>query len=336
MTTRFASLPLNEDALQDYHIQARRQWRPALLGPHITRRMGESQEFREHTYYQLGDDVRHIDWRASARMHGRLGLSDSQNWLVRRYAAEEHYRFVISLDLRCTMDYPVAAKRRRSRNATVDDLSKHQVARWIATTLSWLALYSGDQATLHPLFGPSGTSISLRGSPSVAVIESILDGFNANPHDEAALNLDDLEELLRPAAVWIILTDLYFREDVGLRLAERLRSAVTGRRWLILVDLDSWLFESTVLETGPRLIGGPIPGSKRVFVTQDQLQDVERRIEAHRRVFTTAAGGGVDVTEWKWWTASELTGTDALALFFKRTFHSDRKLRRLFERDPWS
>ena len=335
MLSRFSPLPVTGDVLRDYRIAARRTWRPAQLGAHITRRMGESQEFREHAFYQLGDDLRHVDWRASARMEGRLGLSGSQNWLIRRFSAEEHYNFVISLDTRDTMHFPIIANERLRRDMPTLEISKIQVARWIATALAWLALDGSDRVAVHPLFGQSGASIDIRGSLASVGIEAHLDTFTYEPASETNLNLRDLEDLLKPAAVWLILTDMYFSTELALRLADRMRAAVNGRRWLILVDLDSWPFEATLLGTGPRRIIGSTRDEKRLFITEQILGETRSRIEAHQRKFLSTAGEGIKISRWPWPVSQKLTTAEDLKAFFTTSFHNDRTLRLLFENDPW-
>ena len=60
--------PLSASFLQRYRLRARKRTRAAQVGAHLVRRKGASLEFRDHALYAPGDDIRHVDWRTSARL----------------------------------------------------------------------------------------------------------------------------------------------------------------------------------------------------------------------------------------------------------------------------
>ena len=88
-------------------------------------RAGHSQEFIDHRNYARGDDLRAIDWRASAR---------SQYTQVRRYHDEAANSWLICLD--------------RSASMGVWGKEKWNLAVQMAAAWSYLALHSGNSAGL--------------------------------------------------------------------------------------------------------------------------------------------------------------------------------------------
>lgn len=83
-------------------LRLAQSWRLALLetpprghaGARLGRGTGASLEFQDRRTYALGDDVRHLDWRAYAR---------TDQWLVRQYREEILPRVEIVLDVSRSM-----------------------------------------------------------------------------------------------------------------------------------------------------------------------------------------------------------------------------------------
>ena len=86
--------------LQRYRLEARQALAPNLTGGQLMRRKGQSMEFREHVVYQIGDDIRFVDWRASARR------GQEHDLVARSFVAEEQLKLLISVDTRPTMALP--------------------------------------------------------------------------------------------------------------------------------------------------------------------------------------------------------------------------------------
>ncbi len=126
------ALPIPSSQLDRYRLRLRQRDRGTVAGAHLIRQRGQSLEFREFRPYLPGDDIRHVDWRASARHHRREEL------VVRTFEHEVQTRVVISIDTRATMRLPEVA-------------SKLQIARWFAEAMSYIAGRSGDSVALHAL-----------------------------------------------------------------------------------------------------------------------------------------------------------------------------------------
>ena len=85
---------------------------------------GKSLNFEELREYNLGDSVKDIDWRASAR---------SMNLLVKEHIADKKHNVMFVLDSKYAMN----------ANATIDDLKRDILIETIGT-ISYLAYKNGD------------------------------------------------------------------------------------------------------------------------------------------------------------------------------------------------
>ncbi len=317
------ALPISRSLLERYRILSRRWRRPGMTGGHLMRRKGQSLEFREMTPYTLGDDIRRVDWRASARYGGESDL------LARDFMAEEGMTIAISIDTRATMKLPEA-------------MPKSRVAAWLAEGIATITVGSDDRVILHRLFGRSAGSLEkIKGSGGYTRILSCLKRFEereAPGKGEAPrwrLNLDVLRPELPPASVWIIITDLYFHWDERIAgLVRAVAEAREGLRWVILVELDSWPHEKIILGQGGRRIEGPgLEMENPLFHIDDEsVRRVEAAMAAQKRRFGEHIHkAGPDSVTWSW----PGTPTPDPAAFFKDKFLNTRVFQRLFMRDAW-
>lgn len=309
------ALPLSKASLERYRIASRHQKRPGLVGGHQMRRKGQSLEFRDYRPYLPGDDVRHVDWRASARHGGAADL------LLRTFVAEEHLTLVISVDIRDTMHMPVV-------------MPKALIAAWLAEAASWITLRSGDRIILHRLFGTASGSVKeLHGSGSLSGIRKTLNRFFSYKRTREKANIGILQKYLQPAAIWLIISDFYFdMEDDGGTLTRRIAEAQDGMRWIILVDTDSWPYERHYLGEGPRKVEGPglMMPDQSLEIDGIVYSRVEERMKQHKEYLRSRVSrGAFDYISWKW-PARERP--DART-YFENRFANDRVLQRLFMRE---
>ncbi len=101
-----------------------------LLGLHQSKRIGVGLEFSEYRPYQLGDDVRTIDWKLAAR---------SDKFFVRNAEVETSVAVRILLDASASMQHEE------------DGFTKFDYARWLAASLSYLANQQGDAVGLYAI-----------------------------------------------------------------------------------------------------------------------------------------------------------------------------------------
>ena len=300
------ALSVSSSQLDRYRLRIRQRDRGTVAGGHLIRQRGQSLEFREFRPYLPGDDVRHVDWRASARHHRRDEL------VVRTFEHEVQTRLVISIDTRATMRLPEVA-------------SKLQIALWFAEAMAYIAGRSGDSVALHTLEG--GQVVELGSSADRSRIRRALQRVAAST--KTGRSWTSLERALPPGSVWLVLTDLYFAGEAEvMSLAARVRNAQQGSRWVVVVDFDSWPCETHGVGHGLRRLEGPGVSSPelRVRFTPDLLDDVKGRIDERKRQFDrAAAAGGYDRLRWTWPAQADPTPT----AIFREHFFGEEIVRRL-------
>lgn len=159
------------------------------------RRAGNGLQHLDHRPYQMGDPLRHIDWRASARW----GVP-----LLRRFEAESSGDWCLLLDASASM--AVGAK--------------WQLALQAACALAYAVLQLGHRVALarvgehlQPLL-PLG-----RGAPHYARLARCLRDLRAP--DAPALHWAAAQPWLAPAANTVLLSD-FLAEDAGLAALQAL------------------------------------------------------------------------------------------------------------------
>jgi Protein of unknown function DUF58 len=314
------ALPVSSSQLDRYRLRLRQRDRGTVAGGHLIRQRGQSLEFREFRPYLPGDDIRHVDWRASARHHRRDEL------VVRTFEHEVQTRVVVSIDTRATMRLPEVA-------------SKLQIALWFAEAMAYIAGRSGDSVALHTLEG--GQVIELGSSADRWRIRRALQRVatskgkpgGSGPAGRAlgapVSSWTALERALPPGSVWLVLTDLYFAGEAEvMSLAARVRNAQQGSRWVVVVDFDSWPCETHRVGHGLRRLEGPGVSAPelRVRLTSDLLDDVKGRIDERKRRFDrAAAAGGYDRLRWTWPAEADPAPT----AIFREHFFGQEIVRRL-------
>lgn len=303
-------LPFALSELDAYRIEARRSRRPNMIGAHLQRRKGQSLEFEEFLPYIVGNDIRHIDWRASLRYRGRNDL------LVRHFRTEEQMKLVVSLDDRPTMQLPT-------------QLSKVQLAAWLAEAIGWVGLRSEYQVAFHRLFG--GETAEFRHKREIGNLQPRLHELMA-AQAQQTLDLASLQRLLPPTAVWVIITDLYF-DDFN-ELVDRINTAQDGYRMVILVEIDAWPFERHLLGSGVRQIEGPgltIPDAR--FDLRQIVATVDERINAQRDRWLQQVHGPA-FTHLRW-SYPERMGDQGEATLLRDVLERDA-IKQLFMRGSWA
>ena len=201
-------------------IHVRRRSLALLEGGYASIHRGRSMDFEDLREYAPGDDVRDIDWKASAR-HGSM--------LIRRYVAERHFGLVV-----------VAPGGREMAAATTSGERKRDVAALAAGVIGWLAVRHGDEVSL--VGGAPGSIHATRARSSEGHLERLLQEVVARSSEDGAKG--NLPGLLRHVArhvggrrILLVLADDGVRardvDDVLRTL--RLRHEVL---WLTVEDVD--------------------------------------------------------------------------------------------------
>jgi uncharacterized protein (DUF58 family) len=304
----YSPFPLSFKKLNDYRITARRFVRSIQSGGHVNRRRGQSMEFLELKKYEPGDDYKHIDWRASARFGGPY------NKIVRTYGFEEQFHLFVSIDNRTTMHLP-------------DTMPKLLAATWLTTALAVIARFSGDRVFIHRLFGNSSKPQEIQKANALEQLSSRVWSM-LDLADEDSCNALSLSAILPPASVWVIITDLYFNIATP-QIIRAIRRAAARHCWIVLVELDSWPFEESLLADKNVIIDGPNTACKEaVFFESNTLEFIRGRIHKHRLDILQALQiSGFDHTRWG------LDNTLKPDIWFAEQFFADHVLKLIFERE---
>jgi uncharacterized protein (DUF58 family) len=119
--------PVDLARLTSMSLRARVIVEGAFAGMHHNPHAGTSIEFAEHKEYAPGDDLRHMDWKAVARV---------ERYYIKRFEDETEMRTFLLLDGSASMGY----KRR--------GVSKLEYASYLAAALGYLLAQQGDPAGL--------------------------------------------------------------------------------------------------------------------------------------------------------------------------------------------
>ena len=119
--------PTDLARLASMSLRARVIVEGAFAGMHHNPHAGTSIEFAEHKEYAPGDDLRHMDWKAVARV---------ERYYIKRFEDETEMRTFLLVDASASMGY------KRS------GVSKLEYASYLAAALGYLLAQQGDPAGL--------------------------------------------------------------------------------------------------------------------------------------------------------------------------------------------
>jgi uncharacterized protein (DUF58 family) len=178
-------------------FEGRRQVVFAPSGPQSSRLRGRGVDYQESRNYQPGDDIRHMDWRVTARTgrpHTKL------------YQEERERAVIVVVDLNASMFFG-------TQNAF-----KSVVAARAAAFLGWAAVYRGDRIGGF-LFGHQGhqdlpATGGRRGALQLIRALVAATALDNMPHSDSGLQgfgatLQRLRRIVRPGSLVVILSDFY-------------------------------------------------------------------------------------------------------------------------------
>lgn len=180
-------------------------------GSHLSKLRGRGMDFAEVRNYQAGDEIRHMEWRVTART-GRPH--------VKIYQEERERPVVILCDFNPSMYFGTRIA------------FKSVVASRLASMIAWTAIKQGDRvggllfsAKVHNEYIPRSRETSVL--PFLASLCDYVneDGLN-NGNESRTLGdaLTRLRRVARPGSIIVIVSDFYnFSEDCEQHLA-RLRA----------------------------------------------------------------------------------------------------------------
>jgi uncharacterized protein (DUF58 family) len=196
--------PVDLARLASMSLRARVIVEGAFAGMHHNPHAGTSIEFAEHKEYAPGDDLRHMDWKAVARV---------ERYYIKRFEDETEMRTFLLVDASASMGY----KRR--------GVSKLEYASYLAAALGYLLAQQGDPAGL--LVFDERTRQYLPPRTRGGHIRDLLlalEGVYAAGRTQPGRAIAHAGELADRRSLVILMTDLLDASGAGVDdLAERLR-----------------------------------------------------------------------------------------------------------------
>lgn len=226
---------------------------------------GRSMDFEDLRGYEMGDQVRDIDWRASARL-GQL--------LVKRTRAMRMHTVMFVVDTGRTM-----------QGVAPDERPKKDLAILAAGALGFLTVRHGDDLSL--VLGDADAQRRVQGGRSEAALEHALRSVDRAIDDaEAPGSVDDLLDYVartvsRRMILVVVADEAPFTDDTE-RLIRRLRMQ-HDIVWMTIADADPVLATRSNADRSDVMSGWEVPGfahgDGRIL---DELNGI-REAEKHER-----------------------------------------------------
>ena len=241
-------------------------------GAHPALRHGREEEFFQHRPYVRGDDLRSVDWRASAR---------TGHPLVMQRHAPSRRPLTLLLDTSDSMAFPERA-------------SKLRMAKVLAAALAFLALRRGDSVELGRLKGGRFEKMArLRPAPrSLHAILNALAALHATGQGDlaAALAAAGMSAPRRHGLV-VVLSDLYGDE------ASFLAAVAAIRRVSEVVVVQLLAGSELAMPPGTASLQ-ELEGGRVVSLDGAAVRDYEARVAAWReRLGAGVRSAGADWVE---------------------------------------
>lgn len=189
--------------------------RPASRsGHHLSNRRGRGMDFAEVRHYQAGDEIRHMEWRVTAR----TGKPH-----IKLFQEERERPAIILTDFNPSMYFGTRLA------------FKSVVAARLAALLAWTAVHQGDRLggllfsdKTHNEFPPRGRQAGVL--PFLAALSAYTHEHskaisrqttNAGSFSEALLRL---RRVTRPGSILVLISDFYTLDNEAERHLSRLRA----------------------------------------------------------------------------------------------------------------
>jgi uncharacterized protein (DUF58 family) len=257
-------------------IQARVIVEGALSGLHRAAVHGSSVEFAEHKEYSPGDELRHVDWKAYAKL---------DRYYVKQYEQESQLTVYLVLDASASMAFSGGG------------IAKLEYGGLLLAALAYLVIQQQDKVgliacgdrSLETMVPPRGRTTHFH--DLMAVLESILARGAAGDESPAAALARIAELTRRRRALVVLVSDLFDPDDETLRALAQLRAQRHDVSVLHLLDPHERSFpydgltQFDALETAHKLLVNP------AAIRRDYLDRMDGFLTKVRGMLTAA---GVD------------------------------------------
>lgn len=201
-------------------IHAHRKVRGLLEGEYAAIQVGRGIDFNDLREYVRGDDVKDIDWKASAR---------TRQLLVKRYIAERKHIILLTVSTG------------RSMAALNDvDVSKRELSVFVAGVIGYLATRHSDMVAL--VYGDADRQHVQPPETGELWLERLLDRIHeattpSAAHSDLGAVLDYAKRAIRRRTIMVVVSDETVLSDHTINQLRRLR-AQHEVLFLTIGDLD--------------------------------------------------------------------------------------------------
>ncbi len=191
-----------------------------MTGLHRSPRRGFSVEFADHRPYQMGDDLRYVDWKIAAR---------ADRWVVKQFEEETNLRATIVLDVSRSMDWTGAPER----------ITKLAYAETLCAALALLLIRQRDAVGLIRFDDAVRTALPPRArSAHWKRIIAALGQQGAGKGSLAGRALHDAARMVRRPGMVVLVSDLLMDVDEVVRAVRSLRALGHDVTVLHIMDPD--------------------------------------------------------------------------------------------------
>lgn len=145
--------------LKDLHLAAKVISEKLIQGTHFGKRVGYGAEFEQYRHYELGDDLKRLDWKLFAR---------SGKYLIKESPVESNLHVKLILDLSGSMNYEE------------DQISRISYAKILLASIAHLAFKQGDTLSLYFLKDGKVEQITSAGNKGFQLILYHLESAKAH------------------------------------------------------------------------------------------------------------------------------------------------------------
>ncbi len=249
-------------------LRARRVVDGVLQGIHKSPHHGSSIEFAEHHEYSPGDEIRHIDWKAYARL---------DTYYVKRFEQETNLKAWFVLDSSASMAY-----------GADELLTKYEYATIIAASLGFLLLRQQDAIGVVTFAARVGAMVPARAQMRhLNHLARVLESIHPSGTTDLASGIARVSERATKRGLVFVLSDFFGEQEAAFRLLRQLVGR--GHHVVVMHVLDgdelSFPFGEMTLFEGME--------TKRRLLVEPRLVRAAylRRLEAHRAQVRAACLG---------------------------------------------
>jgi uncharacterized protein (DUF58 family) len=222
-------------------IATRKMVSDVMSGQYKSQFKGQGMQFSEHRIYVEGDDIRHIDWKVSAR---------SREPMIKKYEEERELTVFLVVDVSKSGDFGSTGK------------LKAEVAAEIGGMLSYAAMHSGDKVGALLFAGQVEVIIPPKKGQlhSLRIIREILGHQSTTQGTNLKGALEAAGRIMKHSGVVFVISDF---------LSKGYESALTrlGRRHDVIAISVSDPREREIPNVGQILFADPETGEERLVDT---------------------------------------------------------------------